>query len=184
MVQIKANSVEVARFLRERGSMNSMTRTGRVLWLLFLTFSVGCSVWSVWQLFTDADRVVSAVVVGIVTLAVARPAVTNLVWAVSLLFWKPLKCVDSLYEWLQSPQGTEDADTSMLPPESSARELLEHLQQEGVPADRNAAAEALKFLPTDGQPTVQQVREARAALGGSLEVRAWKALQDLDEPAA
>ena len=80
--------------------MNSMTRTGRVLWLLFLAFCVGCSVWSVWQLFTDADRVVSAVVVGIVTVAVARPAVTNLVWAVSLLFWKPLKWVDSLYEWL------------------------------------------------------------------------------------
>ena len=59
--------------------MNSMTRTGRVLWFLFLAFCVVCSVWSVWQLFTDADRVVSAVVVGIVTLAFARPAVSNLV---------------------------------------------------------------------------------------------------------
>ena len=164
--------------------MISMTRTGRVLWLLFLTFSVVYSVWSVWQLFTDTNRVVSALITTVVAVAVARPIVTNLVWAVSLLFWKPHKWVDSLYERLQSPQVTEDADTSMLPPESSARELLEHLQQEGVPADRNAAAEALKFLPADGQPTVQQVREARAALGGSLVVRAWKALQDLDEPAA
>ena len=152
----------------------------RVLWLLFLTFSVGYSVWSVWQLFTDADRVVSAVVVGIVTLAVARPAVSNLVWAVSLIFWKPLKCVDSLYEWLQSPQDTEDAETSLSPPRDSARELVEHVVQVGAPADREAAARALKLLPADGQPpNVQQARDAQAALVGSPVVKAWKALDDV-----
>ena len=33
------------------------------------------------------------------------------------------------------------------------------------PADREAAAEALKLLPADGQPTVQQVRDARGRFG-------------------
>ena len=113
-------------------------------------------------------------------LAVARPIVTNLLWAVSLLFWKPHKWVDSLYEWLQSPQVTEDADTSMPPPGSSARELVEHVVQVGAPADRAAAAEALELLPPDSQPpNVQQARDAQAALAGSPVVEAWKALDDL-----
>ena len=159
--------------------MISMTRTGRVLWLLFLTFSVVYSVWSVWQLFTDTNRVVSALITTVVAVAVARPIVTNLVWAVSLLFWKPLKWIDSLYEWLQSPQVTEEAEPSLLPPGSSARELVEHVAQVGAPADRDAAAEALKLLPAESQPSVQQVQDAQAALGGTPVMRAWKALEDL-----
>ena len=160
--------------------MNSMTRTGRVLWLLFLTFSVGYSVWSVWQLFTDTNRVVSALITAVVALAVARPVVTNLLWAISLLFWKPHKWMVALYEWLQSPQITEDAETSLLPPGDSARELLEHVVQVGAPADREAAARALELLPADGQPpNVQQARDAQAALVGSPVVKAWKALDDV-----
>ena len=160
--------------------MNTMTRTRRVLWLLFLTFGVGCSVWSVWQLFTDTNRVVSGLIAGVVAVAVARPIVTNLVWAISLLFWKPHKWMVSLYEWLQSPQVTEDAETSLLPPGSSARELVEYVVQVGAPADREAAARALELLPADGQPpTVQQARDAQAALVGSPVVDAWKALDDV-----
>ena len=152
----------------------------RVLWLLFLTFSVGYSVWSVWQLFTDTNRVVSALITTVVALAVARPIVTNLVWAISLMFWKPYKWVDSLYEWLQCPQVTEDAETSLLPPGSSSRELVEYVVQVGAPADRKAAARALKLLPADGQPpNVQQARDAQAALVASPAVKAWKALDDL-----
>ena len=160
--------------------MNSMTRTGRVLWLLFLTFSVGCSVWSVWQLFTDTNRVVSALITTVVALAVVRPIVTNLVWAISLMFWKPHRWVDSLYEWLQSPQVTEDAETSLLPPGSSARELVEYVVQVGAPVDREAAARALKLLPADSRPpNVQEARDAQAALVGSPVVKAWKALDDV-----
>ena len=160
--------------------MNTMTRTRRVLWLLFLTFGVGCSVWSVWQLFTDTNRVVSGLIAGVVAVAVARPIVTNLVWAISLLFWKPHKWMVSLYEWLQSPQVTEDAETSLLPPGSSARELVEYVVQVGAPADREAAARALELLPADGQPpNVQQARDAQAALVGSPVVDAWKALDDV-----
>ena len=152
----------------------------RVLWLAILAVSVMCSVWSVWQLFTDTSRVVTGLIAGVVALAVARPIVTNLLWAVSLLFWKPLKWIDSLYEWLQSPQVTEDAETSLPPPGSSASELLEHVVQVGTPADREAAAEALELLPADGQPpTVQQARDAQAALVGSPVAQAWKALDDV-----
>ena len=160
--------------------MNNMTRIGRVLWLLFLAFSVGYSVWSVWQLFTDTNRVVSALITTVVALAVARPIVTNLVWAISLMFWKPHKCVDSLYEWLQSPQVTEEAETSLLHTGSSARELVEYVVQVGAPVDREAAARALKLLPADGQPpNVQEARDAQAALVGSPVVKAWKALDDV-----
>ena len=163
-----------------RRTVFSMAPRRRVLWLLFLTFSVGYSVWSVWQLFTDTNRVVSALITTVVALAVVRPIITNLLWAISLLFWKPHKWVDSLYEWLQSPQVTEDADTSMPPPGSSARELVEHVVQVGAPADREAAARALKLLPADSRPpTVQQARDAQAALVGSPVVKAWKALNDL-----
>ena len=157
----------------------SMTPTGRVLWLLILAVGVGCAVWSVWQLFTDANRVVWALIAAVVALAVARPAVTNLVWAISLLFWKPVKWLDSLYMWLQSPQVTGDAETSPLPPGSSAREFLKRVVWEGTPADRDSAAEALELLPTDGPPNAQQVRDAQAALVGSPVVQAWKALDDL-----
>ena len=160
-----------------------MFPTKRVLWILFLAVGVGCAVWSAWQLFTDTNRVVTTLVAGIVALAVARPAVTNLVWAISVLFWKPQKWLDSLYEWLRSPQVTEDADTS-LPSGGSARDLLEHVVQEGASADRDAAAEALKFLPAEGQPSVQQVRDAQAALGGSPVVTAWRALDALHDSAA
>ena len=136
--------------------------------------------WSVWQLFTDTNRVVSGLIAGVVAVAVARPIVTNLVWAISLLFWKPHKWMVSLYEWLQSPQVTEDAETSLLPPGSSARELVEYVVQVGAPADREAAARALELLPADGQPpTVQQARDAQAALVGSPVVDAWKALDDV-----
>ena len=86
----------------------------------------------------------------------------------------------ALYEWLQSPQITEDAETSLLHTGSSASELLEHVVQVGTPADREAAAKALKLLPADGQPpNVQQARDAQAALVGSPVVKAWKALGDL-----
>ena len=152
----------------------------RVLWLAILAVSVMCSVWSVWQLFTDTSRVVTGLIAGVVALAVARPIVTNLLWAVSLLFWKPLKWIDSLYEWLQSPQVTEDAETSLPPPGDSARELVEHVVQVGALADREAAARALKLLPADGKPpTVQQARDAQAALIGSPVAQAWRALDDL-----
>ena len=163
-----------------RRTVFSMAPRRRVLWLLFLIFGVGCSVWSVWHLFTDTNRVVSGLIAAVVAVAVARPVATNLLWAISLLFWKPHKWMIALYEWLQSPQITEDADTSMPPPGSSARELLEHVVQVGTPADREAAAKALKLLPADGQPpNVQQARDAQAALIGSPVVKAWKALDDL-----
>ena len=113
--------------------MNSMTRTRRILWILFLICGVGCSVWSVWQLFTDTNRVISGLIAGVVALAVARPIVTNLVWAISLMFWRPHKWMVSLYEWLQPPQITEDADTSLLHTGDSARELVEHVVQVGAP---------------------------------------------------
>ena len=90
------------------------------------------------------------------------------------------KWVDSLYEWLQSPQVTEDAETSLLPPGSSARELVEYVVQVGAPVDREAAARALKLLPADSRPpNVQEARDAQAALVGSPVVKAWKALDDL-----
>ena len=160
--------------------MNSMTRTRQVLWFLFLAFGVACSVWSIWQLFTDTNRVVSGLIAGVVAVAVARPIVTNLVWAISLLFWKPHKWMVSLYEWLQPPQITKNAETSLLHTGSSARELLEHVVQVGTPADREAAAEALELLPPDSQPpNPQQARDAQAALVGSPVARAWKALDDV-----
>ena len=74
-----------------RRTVFSMAPRRRVLWLLFLAFSVGYSVWSVWQLFTDTNRVVSALITTVVALAIVRPIVTNLVWAISLMFWKPHK---------------------------------------------------------------------------------------------
>ena len=132
-------------------------------------------------MFTDTNRVVSALITAVVALAVARPVVTNLLWAISLLFWKPHKWMVALYEWLQSPQITEDAEISLLHTGSSARELLEHLVQVGAPADRDAAAEALKLLPAESQPSVQQVQDAQAALGGTPVMRAWKALDALHD---
>ena len=167
-----------------RRAVASVTLGRRLAWMVILVLGVGCVVWSVWQLFTDTNRVVLAVVAAVVTLAVARPAVTNLVWAFSVLFWKPHKLAYPFLEWLMSPEVTKNAETSLSPVESSVRELLERAQQEGAPADRDAAAEALKFLPADGQPSVQQVRDAQAALGGSPVVKAWKALEDLDGSAA
>ena len=151
----------------------------RLLWILCLTVCVGCTVWTAWQLFTDANRVVTALVAGTVALAVARPAISNLVWAISLLFWKPHKWMDSFYEWLRSPQVIVDVADTTLPSGTSARDLLEHVVHEGAPADRDAAAEALSLLPSDGQPSVQQVQDAKVALGGSPVVKAWKALDDL-----
>ena len=86
----------------------------------------------------------------------------------------------SLYVWLLSPHVTEDAETSLLHTQSSARELVEHVVQVGAPADREAAAKALKLLPADDQPpSAQQVRDAQAVLVGSPVVKAWKALDDI-----
>ena len=156
-----------------------MTLGRRLAWLVILVVGVGCSVWSAWLLFTDTNRVVLTLVAGVVALAAARPAVANLVWAFSVLFWKPYKMTYPLVEWLMPPEITKSADTSLSAVEGSVRELLERVQQEGAPADSDAAAKALKFLPTEGQPSAEQVRDAQAALGGSHVVTAWKALDSL-----
>ena len=156
-----------------------MSTAKRLLWILCLAVCVGCTVWTAWQLFTDANRVVTALVAGTVALAVARPAISNLVWAISLLFWKPHKWMDSFYEWLRCSQVIVDVADTTLHSGTSARDLLEHVVHEGAPVDRDAAAEALSLLPSDGQPSVQQVQDAMVALGGSPVVKAWKALDDL-----
>ena len=78
----------------------------------------------------------------------------------------------------RSPQVIVDTANTRLHSGSSARDLLEHVVQEGALADRDAAAEALTLLPSEGQPSVEQVQGAQVALGGSPVVRAWKALDD------
>ena len=140
--------------------------------------------WSAWLLFTDTNRVVLTLVAGVVALAAARPAVANLVWAFSVLFWKPYKMTYPLVEWFMPPEVNKSADTSLSADEGSVRELLERVQQEGSTADRHAAAEALKSLPIEGQPSVEQIRDAQAALGRSPVVTAWKVLDALDISAA
>ena len=82
-----------------------MSPTKRVLSILTLVVCVGCTVWNAWQLFTDTNRVVTTLLAVTVALAVARPAITNLVWAISLLFWKPHKWMNSIYEWLPVSAG-------------------------------------------------------------------------------
>ena len=157
-----------------------MTLTRRALWLLILVTGIVCSVWSAWLLFNDANRVVSALIAAVVALAVARPVVTNLFWALSLLFWKPGKLMEPVFVWLTSPRVRPSIKGITLAGTRNTRELLERVVRSGAPEDRDAAVEALKRLPVDDEPaTRQQARDAQAMLEQSPILKAWKGLDGL-----
>ena len=159
--------------------MRTKTLT-RLTILLLIATGVFCSVWSAWLLFTDTNRVVSALIATVVALAVARPAITNLLRAFSVLCWKPGKLMESFLVWLTSPQVRPNTRGITLEVTRDAHDLLEGVVREGAFADRDAAMEALKHLPIHDEPvTRQQARSAQAALSQSPVVQAWKGLDEL-----
>ena len=72
---------------------STKTRAARLLWgVLCLVWVVACTV-AVHQIASDAYGVVSGVMTAVVSLAVARPLITNILWALHVIFVLPAKAL-------------------------------------------------------------------------------------------
>lgn len=68
-----------------------LLRRPRLSLIVLIATLVSATVWGSWRLFSDVNYYLSALVAGVVALAVARPLLRNLWWALAILLGPPLK---------------------------------------------------------------------------------------------
>ena len=74
-----------------------------------LLLAAGSSVWIAWQIFVDANKVITGLLAPLIVLAFARPLMLNLWWAAKALFGAPAKAAFWLADALD-PETTTDTN--------------------------------------------------------------------------
>ena len=75
----------------QQAAARLLLRRPRLSLIVLIATLMPATVWGSWRLFSDVNYYLSALVAGVVALAVARPLLRNLWWALAILLGPPLR---------------------------------------------------------------------------------------------